>query len=298
MPRTHILVAALCATTAQTADAQRLTFDSASKSYRLTYYSDDLRRNVTLRIQPPNKVDPRLELVAARRAADGRWEYEYRLTNLATPRATQRVGDFEMPCDKGATATGPRGWTVMVTDIDRASGGFSCTYSDTSDGGVAPGASRGGFVVRTSRLPAIAPGKFWGTVPPVVFPDGEDEHDEPIHDLLRSVNGTGGGWLPASVIAPARDTAGLTTGGLLQATLADLQQGCGAVGLITVEQTCTILRAMLEAAARAHRDGTASVAKSHVATFLAELDLRRGRDVPQSAYWLLRMNAQEILSRL
>jgi FIMAH domain-containing protein len=298
MPRILLVVAAVSAASAYTAEAQQLTFDAASRNYRLTYHSDDLDRDVTVSVEPPNKVDPRLGLVAARRLGDGKWEYQYRLTNLATPGATQPLGDFEMACAAQANATAPPGWSVMVSDIDRSSRGFSCTFSELNAGGVAPGSSLDGFVVRTTWLPAIMPGKFWGSAPPVAFPDGDGEHEPAVHDLIKSVNGVRGGWVSGSVIAPAREVAAVTTDRLVQTALGDLSRACGTLGWITATGICNSLQVKLEHAALALQAGDASAARARLETFVSELDAQRGKHVPESGYWLLWTNAQEALSRL
>jgi hypothetical protein len=299
MPRILATAAALCAVLARTSEPQQLAYDAVSGNYRLTYYSDDLGREVTLTIEPPNKVDPRLELVSTQRAPDGRWEYRYQLANLTALRSTQSIGDFEIPCSPQAEAVAPTGWSVMVSDIDRSAGGYFCTWSELSgDGGVAPGSSLQGFVVRSSWLPAIAPGKFWGSAPPVMFPEGDGEHESAVHDLIKQVSGVRGGWVPGNVIAPAREPTGLSTERHLGNVQADMTQACGEQGLITNQGICTSLQGKLDQAAQAIRAGDASAARARLGTFLAELDAQRGVNVPENAYWLLWTNVQAVLSRL
>jgi hypothetical protein len=101
------------------------------------------------------------------------------------------------------------------------------------------------------------------------------------------------------VVAPPADSSpsGLT------ARLAALQNRvCDALGWISNRGVCQSLRAKLDDAAAAIGRGGAQAAAGQLGAYVQELDAQHGpepgKHVNDSAYWLLRVNAEYVLARL
>lgn len=73
---------------------------------------------------------------------------------------------------------------------------------------------------------------------------------------------------------------------------------CGELGWIDNPGVCNSLRRKLENAERSLRRGPTNAAEGQLNALLNELEAQRGEHVNDSAYWLLRSNAEFVLSAL
>jgi hypothetical protein len=140
-----------------------------------------------------------------------------------------------------------------------------------------PGQRQGPFTIRTAGLPAIVP--FW------VVPD------LPVEEITEQTGPVDG--LPQGGAFTLDDRAGLTVGvepapadqsvGALTGRLSTLLDGACNLGWVLRPQgVCTSLQVKL-------REG-------QLGAFLNELDAQRGKSVTETAYFLLRANAEYILA--
>lgn len=94
--------------------------------------------------------------------------------------------------------------------------------------------------------------------------------------------------------------ANLSAGHLLSRLSGLLDQACGTLAWVSSGQTCTELAAKLDSAHQAVSQADTAGAQAHVNGFITEVQAQHGTGLPvnDSAYWLLKVNAEYILGKL
>ena len=305
--RTTFIIATLtCGIPCSVLPAQELSLNPATGNYSLRYFSDELNREVAIEIIPPNKIAPTAELALVRRGVDGAHVYSYTIRNKRSVGSLQGIGLMEMVCPPRAFTSVVRteGWDGSARGPSaRTLGRDHCVFLVTDDAGILPGEAREGIELATQWLPAISSGNFWGLAEPFQFPPEEQaEHAPELHNLIRMVDGVGGGWVRSDLVSPGRDPAQYTNPmTLLRAISGDLSQAC-TLAWITNGGVCRSLQVKLSHAETSLQGQKVSTTRNELESFLAELDAQHGpqpgKHVNENAYWLLRTNVEYLLSRL
>jgi len=158
---------------------------------------------------------------------------------------------------------------------------------------VAPGVSRPGFELRARGLPGVA--RFWveGRYDaPTVSPADEDRVAEAPRVEDNSFTGLTIGI--ESVDIPAAS-------GLLARLRGLVTRSCG-LHWVTTEGVCHSLEVKLDQAQASLERGNAAAARAQLEAFLNELDAQHGpepgKHVTDNGFWLLKINAAYVVSRL
>jgi len=158
---------------------------------------------------------------------------------------------------------------------------------------VAPGVSRPGFELRARGLPGVA--RFWveGRYDaPTVSPADEDRVAEAPRVEDNSFTGLTVGI--ESVDIPAAS-------GLLARLRGLVTRSCG-LHWVTTEGVCHSLEVKLDQAQASFERGNAAAARAQLEAFLNELDAQHGpepgKHVTDNGFWLLKINAAYVVSRL
>jgi hypothetical protein len=184
-------------------------------------------------------------------------------------------------------------WTNAV----RYAGRSVASWAMLEDPYIAPGFSSPVLWFEAVGLPGLVTSWVGGWFPlPEHKPDTTDvapptANPEPIDVLdAHSVRGITLGVEPFPV--------GVSPSVLLDRVQAFLPQLCGDLAWITNQGICNSLHVKLRNAQRSVTSANQEAARGQLAAFLNELEAQRGKHVTDSAYWLLKMNAEIVLERL
>jgi hypothetical protein len=282
--------------------AQQLTLDKTTGNYRLVYHSSESKRNITVEIEPPNKVDPDLSVDFVERMSDGSYRYVYRIANRRSARSRQAIKAFEIPCPSRslAAARAADGWIVWHSDrslrLDRKP---LCHFASEGPG-IGSGTDRTQFEIRTRSLPRIAVGNFWGITREAKMSSREhDELDEKVHILAQSVTGVTGGWATASVVSPTR-IASSSRSQQVESLRLDVQAVCGDLRWVKDISFCRYLLEKVAASQAALSERNEARFRTEMRALLSGLETRRPKGsentVSPNAYWLLKTIVEHLVS--
>ncbi len=155
---------------------------------------------------------------------------------------------------------------------------------------MAPGDLSPALVFEAVGLPGIVTNRVRGYVPPPPLTDAGPvvAPSDPL--IENSVAGKTVG------VEPFPDD--LSPINLVRRLGAFTDQTCGDLGWITNPGVCNSLKKKLENAERSIGRGRTNAAQRQLGAFLTELQAQRGKHVNDSAYWLLKVNAEFVLSQL
>lgn len=278
------------------ARAQELRRDPASGDFVLTFTDlDGVRRSVI--VPARDKVDARMDLRIGETA--GGLEYVYVLENRPTPRAKSPITRVQIDCPADARTAAPASWNASAVDQD---GRNVCSFLFRTEW-LEPGKMVEGLRLESTWLPAIVEARVVGHGRPVMWPSEEGAVPAEVYALADQVRGRTGGWLSLAVVAPGRSPDALADprAGIV-AVKGDLARVCSDRVWIANVGICRSLEAKLDAASRSLERGDTASARGQLQSFLRELEAQHGaqpgKHVSDNAYWLLKTNAEYVLSRL
>lgn len=285
--------------------AAQARYEPTSGDYFVTVHDDD-GRLLEMRIEPPNKVrvGGRVSLTPG---TARRYRYAYRVEVSGDSR--QPLELFELDCPSQAGVYGlrasshyegnPLEWAGRHDDWEQRE---SCSFD-----GPAAGLSVGGTVeasFESDWLPAIGKLRAFGKTADVVWPTTDPHPDNAsLRPLVDSLSGIAGGWWSTPAVVPLRDPRVFAAPAVaLRLLRGDLAEICGTLLWVTQQGVCNSLQVKLIQAARSFDRGHQDVTRGQLEAFLAELDAQHGaqpgKHVSDNAYWLLRVNAEYLLSRM
>lgn len=292
---------AVVITSIPAANAQSLTRNPATGNYLLTY--TDLDGNAhTVLVEPRDKVLPDLVTVVTDQA--GQIVYRYSLTNRID--APQPIMSLSVPCpgsDAALTVAAPSTWNAEVvshSDPPVARTWCEFLFRVTLLG---PGQTISDLLIQSGFYPAIAEAQVYGSVQTIGLPTAVEETPDTVYRLLDQVQGFaafGGGGFAVSTVLPARTPAMLADPGQgLDSVASDRSQSC-TLGWIADQGVCTTLGGRLDQARQALSQSDTPGARAQLESFLVDLGAQHGPGLPvnENAYWLLKVNAEFVLSRL
>lgn len=279
-------------------------FDPVTGDYYVMVMNDSLQP-VELRVVPPNKVLAALA-IKIERGQLGPFRYGY--TVRVRKGTRQPLAYLEIDCPdssavNGLTATAAQNgistrWNDDLVEFDRP----RCEFSYRGKGLTAGGTLEA--VLETVLLPTIGEVRLFGSTPGVSWPTSDPiDENEPARPVVYSVSGLDGGWKSVPAPVPGRDPATMTD---LAAGLVilenDLDRACGELGWITSTAVCSSLRNVLQQATPSVTRGNDLRARARLESFLAELAAQHNAagtlPVKDAAFWLLRTNAEFVLTML
>jgi hypothetical protein len=304
-----LLVAALLVTVGSPVRGQAVgdrRFDPVTGDYYVMVMNDSLQLQ-EMWIVPPNKV------VLSLGVRVGRGElhpYRYGYSVKVLRKTRQPLLFLEIDCPASAvieriTVTSVRNGVSRRLGADRIEQGERprCEIDHYPALGVGGTLEVG---LETTLLPAIGEVRAFGEIQggdrgwPTSDPISENE---PARPVVYSVNGLDGGWKSVPAPVPGRDPATVTD---LAAGLVilqnDLARACGDLGWITSTEVCSSLRNLLQQATPSVIRGNDLRARARLESFLAELAAQHNAagtlPVKDAAFWLLRTNAEFVLTLL
>jgi len=296
------LLAAACVvglTCCRSAQAQEdgLVFDPARGVYTIEYV-DDSGVNRVMDIIPPNRVEPTVEATSITNSGDI-LEYRYTIANGAGPFVDQDLRRIELGCAAGIETESlvkPVPWNAEAR-VSAFTERAVCDYRlRLVDEGISPGTSGSGFGVDTRFLPSVVPVAVWGLQDDIEYYPGIYDVRPELGDLVSTVNGMDGGWFETEAVGPAiapEDLADPTVG--IAYLLSSLGDACDLGWLDDATGVCHSLEVKLQQA-QASIQADRPSARNQIQAFLNELEAQRGQHVNENAYWLLKVNAQYVLS--
>jgi hypothetical protein len=270
-------------------------------------------------VSPLRRVDMKLDAIAD---SESYLVYAYRIVNAPESRGGAAVFSLDVSAPQGTgfptlPATGrfyhgagfphvvlaqfrdhvpvgpisPTNWEAFLTreatlDWYGSHGGFEGDIDS-----IAPGDSLPGFALRSPYLPGVrkswAAPTFKSCCTELRPPGQSSEPENPNPSEFKIL-----GWTVAPMYPPGKVTLGV-----VQALLGRV---CGGLRWVSDPSVCQDLRAKLNEAAPSRQRGDLEVAKSAVRAFVDELEAQHGAGKPVSdnAYWLLKVNAEYVLSHL
>jgi hypothetical protein len=205
--------------------------------------------------------------------------FEFR---VEAPAAVVRVFQPQ-PADDWATGS-------VVKGISMANWGMLGTH-------LAAGADSPPLPFEALGLPTVVTyfATGWFPVPPYTPPLGAEPPLAPRDALLASsVQGATVGIEPFP--------SDLSPGALLERLDGFMNTVCGELGWVTSDEICHSLQAKLDVAGQLLSQGLFVSARGPLGAFVHELDAQRspepGKHVTDNGYWLLKINAEFLLSRL
>lgn len=283
-----------------------LEYDEEQRLFTLTYLDDSgVTRSVT--IVPPNHIEPEitLELVVPSQGHPGAFEYTYALRNETGPLSEQPIVSVDFSCppsDKVQELSSPANWSKRHL-FHQPSQQHQCRFTAHSAGLFHPGEGAEGFGVTSTRLPRIVTGRASGVAPEFpALPGILWEHDPELSHLIGQADGSDGGWYELSLVAPGRSPSDFEdpVAGV-QSLLEDLARACQLLW-IPDSALCELLGSLLEETRTLLGTGLSAAARAEFQTFLDTLEAHHGAGtdklVDDNAYWLLRTNAEHVLSRI
>ena len=182
-------------------------------------------------------------------------------------------------------STAPSGWLTFEMG-DGAFSWWNEMAARAGPGGVAPGDSLGGFVLRSTHLPALRDawiepnwaaccGEPWGTA---------EENPDGIHEDPWEY----GERFP--VVGPTHAPGSLS----LVVLGTQLASSCTTLGWITNPGICNSLQVKLNAAQANLASGNQTAAGNELQAFANELDALNVKFISPEAYWMLKINAEAL----
>jgi len=288
------VVGLTCCRTVQAQD-DGLVFDPARGVYTIEY-EDDSGVNQVMDIIPPNRVAPSIEATTITASGDI-FQYRYTISNGTGPFVDQALRRIELGCAAGIQTESPVKPTTWIasTGMSVKTERTACVYVRRVDG-IAPGTSQSGFGVDARFLPSVVPVAAWGERDDIERYPGIDDVRPELADLVSTVNGQDGGWFETHAVGPAiapEDLADPVVGiTYLQSSLGD---ACDLGWVDDTTGVCHSLEVKLQQA-QASIQADRPSARNQIQAFLNELEAQRGQHVNENAYWLLKVNAQYVLS--
>lgn len=270
------------------------TFDSVTGEYVVRYYSYEFGKDTVVRFEPLNRVAPSLTLDSIASDAGPSLIYAYALANAATSQTTQSIGNVEMPCSVGATASAPPGWLAYTGgEGGVADGGPFCKFLHND--GVSPGAATQGLIVQTSWLPDVREVGTRALDQIIQWPDRQ-EHDENVHDLIQEIIGFNGQWAYAPGPVPILDPATVDVSVLQSQLSAVCTDPLWIDDVVLCDQLADSLDAAEARLAGSNFPG-ATAALEGVLTTLED-DREPAGPIEGNAYWLLKINTEHVLGTI
>jgi hypothetical protein len=276
--------------------AQTVTRDPATGDLILRYVGLDAQSYSVL-VEAMSRVDPVVTVVVERDGA--RFAYHYSVENRQSPQARQPLFAVQMPCAAGDASlelVSPAAWHARVRGAARR----VCSFSG---GELLPGQRVDGFVILSNWLPAIGNAYAQGLVAPPALASGEDTPPD-VARLIRSFHSglDTANSLAVSIAAPLRSPAAAgDPARFLRDVSSDVTRAC-ALGWISNAGVCNSLQVKLDQASRSLERGNGSEARGQLGAFLQQLEAQHGpepgKHVNDSAYWLLKINAEYLLGRM
>jgi len=155
---------------------------------------------------------------------------------------------------------------------------------------MAPGDSSPALVFEAVGLPGIVTHRVRGYVPPPPLTD-TSAVATPSDPLLENS-------VPGKTVGVEPFPADLSPINLVRRLQAITDETCGELVWIGNPGVCNSLKNKLENAEGSLRQGRTNEAQEQLGALLNELEAQRGKHVNDSAYWLLRTNAEVVLSTL
>lgn len=156
---------------------------------------------------------------------------------------------------------------------------------------LAPGAESPLLHFEAIGLPAIVTFRVRGFFPPPPLTDADVGVIPPSDPLLENS-------VPGKTVGIEPFPDDLSPTDLLRRLRELTDQTCGELGWIDNAGICNSLDKKLQNAERSLERGRANSARGQLGGFLNELQAQRGKHVSDSAYWLLKVNAEFVLSQL
>jgi hypothetical protein len=156
--------------------------------------------------------------------------------------------------------------------------------------------------LESSLLPVIGEGRLFGATGGVSWPTSDPiDENEPARAVINDLSGLDGGWKTVLLPVPGRDPASIPNAGSgLSILQNDLSRACGALTWITNPQICGSLTGKLQQASHAILQGNNGAARTQLESFLTEITAQHNPagtlPVNDKAFWLLKVNAEYILS--
>jgi hypothetical protein len=279
-------------------------FDATSGDYFVWVMNDDLQL-VEMRIVPPNKVSASVTL----RIDSGELRpFRYVYTVNINPGTQQPLKFMEIDCPASSdmerlTATAVQNGLTTIWDAEQIRSNVRprCDIDYQGDGLEVGGRLQAG--VETILLPAVGEIRLFGDTPGFTWPTFDPiEENEPARRVANELSGFTGGWKSFLAPVPTRDPNTVVSAGAGISILQnDLERACGSLGWITTASVCYNLTAKLQQASQAVIQGDNSGARTQLQAFLTELQAQHdgaGSPVNDSAFWLLKVNAEYVLSLL
>jgi len=289
------MVVLSCCGSAQAQDG--LAFDPVSGTYSIDYV-DDFGEERSLVIVPPDHVAPVIELTSVSRSTAG-LSYSYTVYNQAAPNVDQSIFMVELRCPDSVSTEHlevPPEWT-REAKTSALTNRWVCEFIDPT-GGIAPGANASGFQVEASQLPAITDVAVWGWLGEIQDYPGLIESRPGLIDIVSTVDGTEGGWWEGEAVLPSIEPAQLTDPGVgIDVLQNSASAACDRAWLDDSNGICHSLQVKLEQA-EASIVADRPAARYQIQAFLNELDAQRGQYVDETAYWLLRILGEHVLSKI
>lgn len=279
-------------------------------------------------MHPANHLSTDIQVQVSYESIATSFTYQYRVTNNAT--SEQSAESFEVVVDdsrmnRGGTLRdldGPRtgswskGWVVLNQPLGRTVTGWSAGKYDPTDlqktptGLLLPGETAEGFRYTSKGLPTVQAFYVQGYVRPL----NETELMEAATQLTGKHYGNSG-EVPDEIVnqlipPPHLDSFSGTTIGAqvlsaqdsrpapLAARLIRLKDQAAGLGWIKDPGTVTSLNQKLRSVQTALRRGRTKAAKGALNAFLNEIEAQRGVHLDDNAYYLLKANAEYLISRL
>lgn len=265
-----------------------INLDSATGNYMITYQSEMLGREVQVVFEPPTKIKP---AVTPDIRFDGKFIYSYSLINASSAR--QDLVVFRLPIVSTPTVVqNPSGWTSLgPTPVNRI-----ITWVSEDDT-IKPDSQLSGFSIQTSDLPGIVALKFEGLADPLAYPD------EPPADAgyagLALQREDRNSFVTLFSVGPSTfvySDPGLAIDRLVAFKHESVSRGWifgpGSEGIVKS------LDAKLDAAKAAVARGQNSAAKNQLNSFINELTAQRNKKLNDTAFMLLKTNAEFIIGKL
>lgn len=286
--RRILLVLFMCLIGPTSGLAFTINLDSATGNYRITYLSEELGREVQAVFEPPTKVKP---VVASQIRFDGRFTYSYSLSNSSSAR--QDLVIFSLPIvSTPSVVENPSGWTSLrPTPVNPA-----ITWVSKDDT-IRPGSQLSGFSIQVPELPGIVALKFAGHADPLAFPD------EPPADVgyaaLEVQREGRNSFVTLFSVGPS--TFVYSDAGLAIDRLEAFKHEAFSLGWIFGPGSDGIVKSLdakLDAAKASIARGQNKTAANTLNAFINELEAQRGKKINDSAFFLLKVNAEFIIGKL